>query len=90
MKTIATCIEECRECARLFRLGRDVEAALSMVEVFEGAQQLLILAPADAQQQWAQILMQMLDFQERQDWLGVADYMEYELTELLQNVPAGR
>ena len=88
MTAMAQCINECRECAGLFRLGRDVEAALSMVDVFEGAQQLLQSAPADVQQAWAQLLTQMLDRQERQDWLGVADSMEYELVELLQSVPA--
>jgi hypothetical protein len=88
MTAIKACIEECRQCAGLFRLGRDVEAALSMVDVFEGAQRVLVLAPADTQQVWAQILTHMLDCQELQDWLGLADYMEYELVELLQSVPA--
>lgn len=84
MTTIEQCVDECRQCAGLFRLGRDVEAALDMVEVFEGAQQLLMSAPAMVQQDWALILTQMLDCQERQDWLGLADWMEYELVELLQ------
>lgn len=88
MTAIETCTHECRQCAGLFRLGRDVEAALSMVDVFEGAQRVLVLAPADTQQVWAQILTHMLDCQELQDWLGLADYMEYELVELLQSVPA--
>ena len=88
MTAMEQCIGECRQCAGLFRLGRDVEAALIMVEVFEGAQQLLLSAPADVQQVWAQMLTQMLDCQERQDWLALADSMEYELIELLQSVPA--
>ncbi len=87
MTAMAQCISECRQCAGLFRLGRDVEAALNMVDVFEGAQQLLLAAPADARQLWAELLTQMLDCQERQDWLGLADSMEYELIELLQTVP---
>lgn len=84
MTTIEQCVDECRQCAGLFRLGRDVEAALDMVEVFEGAEQLLMSAPATVQQDWALILTQMLDCQERQDWLGLADWMEYELIEVLQ------
>ena len=84
MTTIEQCVDECRQCAGLFRLGRDVEAALDMVEVFEGAQQLLMSALATVQQDWALILTQMLDCQERQDWLGLADWMEYELIEVLQ------
>jgi hypothetical protein len=84
MTTIEHCVDECRQCAALFRLGRDVEAALDMVDVFEGAQQLLIARPAQIQQDWAYVLTHMLDCQERQDWLGLADWMEYELVELLQ------
>ncbi|KQT67043.1 MULTISPECIES: hypothetical protein [Pseudomonas] len=76
---------QCRQCAALFRLGRDVEAALTMVDVFEQAHQSLSSASVDIQQAWAQVLMQMLDCQERQDWLGLADYMEYELVELLES-----
>jgi hypothetical protein len=88
MSALRRCIEECRQCAGLFRLGRDVEAALTMVDVFEGAQRLLLAAPADIQQDWALVLGQMLDCQARQDWLGLADFIEYELIELLENVPA--
>ena len=84
MTTIEQCVDECRQCAGLFRLGRDVEAALTMVDVFEQAHQSLSSASVDIQQAWAQVLMQMLDCQERQDWLGLADWMEFELIEVLQ------
>ncbi|WP_192563987.1 hypothetical protein [Pseudomonas gozinkensis] len=77
-------VDECHQCAGLFRLGRDVEAALTMVDVFEGAQQSLLSADAQTQQIWAQLLTQMLECQERQDWLGLADFMEYELMQLLE------
>ncbi|MDD0967607.1 MULTISPECIES: hypothetical protein [Pseudomonas] len=79
---------ECHQCAGLFRLGRDVEAALIMVDVFEGAQQSLLSAGAQTQQAWAQLLTQMLECQERQDWLGLADFMEYELIQLLEEPSA--
>ncbi|WP_192560092.1 hypothetical protein [Pseudomonas allokribbensis] len=88
MSALQGCIDECRRCAGLFRLGRDVEAALDMVDVFEGAQQLLVSASPDIQQSWAHLLTQMLDCQERQDWLGLADFMEYELIRLLESSAA--
>ncbi|WP_367256336.1 hypothetical protein [Pseudomonas sp. stari2] len=84
MSALQGCVDECRRCAGLFRLGRDVEAALDMVDVFEDAQLLLVSAPPDIQQSWAQVLTQMLECQERQDWLGLADFMEYELIGLLE------
>jgi len=85
MTALQGCVDECRCCAGLFRLGRDVEAALDMVDVFEGAQQLLMSASPGIQHSWAQVLTQMLDCQERQDWLGLADYMECELIRLLES-----
>lgn len=85
MSALQGCVDECRRCAGLFRLGRDVEAALDMVDVFEGAQHFLVSASPDIQHSWAQVLTQMLDCQERQDWLGLADFMEYELIGLLEN-----
>ncbi|MED7668598.1 hypothetical protein GXB78_15455 [Pseudomonas moraviensis subsp. stanleyae] len=85
MSALSQCQDQCRQCAAMFRQGRDVEAALTMVDVFEQAQQCLAAASVDVQQIWARVLMQLLDCQERQDWLGLADYMEYELVELLED-----
>ncbi|MFW9081035.1 hypothetical protein ACOI9X_17435 [Pseudomonas sp. P2757] len=79
------CISACRECAGLFRLGRDVEAALTMVDVFDEAQRFFSLASEEVQQSWAQVLTHILACQERQDWLGLADFVEYELIELLDS-----
>jgi hypothetical protein len=88
MKPLVKGIDECRQCAGLFRLGRDVEAALIMVDLFDETQRLFAKAPQGAQQAWALMLRQMLDCQERQDWLGLADFMEYELVDLLDSLPA--
>ena len=80
------CISECRQCAGLFRLGRDVEAALTMVDMFDEAQRLLSPAPRRCSAVvGACVLTQMLACQERQDWLGLADFMEYELVDLLES-----
>lgn len=88
MTALQKWVKECRQCAGLFRLGRDVEAALIMVDVFEGAQQSMQSAGTQTQQTWAQLLTQMLECQERQDWLGLADFMEYELIQLLEDPSA--
>jgi hypothetical protein len=85
MNGLVNCISACRQCAGLFRLGRDVEAALNMVEVFDEAQRLLVSADQDVQLSWANVLTHMVACQERQDWLGLADFMEYELIELLES-----
>lgn len=84
MSRLAQWVIECRRCAGLFRLGRDIEAALIMVDVFDEAQDLFHQAPPAIEQQWAQLLTRMLACQEAQDWLGLADTMEYELIGLLE------
>ncbi|EJM10844.1 hypothetical protein PMI22_05592 [Pseudomonas sp. GM21] len=84
MSEFAQCVIDCRQCAGLFRLGRDVEAALNMVDIFEKSQALFSQTPQAIQQQWAQLLLSMFAAQEAQDWLGLADSMEYELIDLLE------
>ncbi|WP_455925006.1 hypothetical protein [Pseudomonas putida] len=75
-------------CAHLFRLGRDVEAALAMVELFGALMPLFDRTPAPLQQQWATVLGEMLTCQEGQNWLALADYLEYELLELMRQAQA--
>ncbi len=71
-------------CAHLFRLGRDVEAALVMVELFGALMPLFDRTPPALQQQWVAVLGEMLACQEGQNWLALADYLEYELLELMR------
>ncbi len=72
-----------RACAALFRLGRDVEAALQMVEVFDGLMKALQGCPPDVAQQCPVVLNALLQAQERQDWLGLADTLEVDLLQLV-------
>ncbi|PVZ41562.1 hypothetical protein [Pseudomonas sp. CC120222-01a] len=69
------------ECAALFRLGRDVEGALRMVELFD------VAMPHVEPQAGAAVLQAMLAAQQRQDWLSLADYLEYELRHLIEQAP---
>jgi hypothetical protein len=83
MSVIESCVLASTECAGLFRLGRSVEAALDMLDVFEVAASLFEQRPSSIKHQWTQLLMAMLACQQSQDWLGLADSMQYELVELL-------
>jgi len=83
MSTVPDLIQAACRCAGLFRLGRDVEAALDMVELFTELMPLFSKGPEATQQQWLLVLQQMLTCQEARNWLGLADYLEYELVELL-------
>ncbi|HEN8712256.1 TPA: hypothetical protein U8203_002271 [Pseudomonas putida] len=67
-----------RECAALLRLGRDVEAGLRMLELFDA------VVPRVDPRAGAVVMQAMLDAQQRQDWLALADYLEYELLHLIE------
>ncbi|CAI8933761.1 Chaperone modulatory protein CbpM [Pseudomonas sp. IT-P74] len=72
-----------RECAVLFRLGRDVEAEGVMIDLVTDIQPSFDKASQQSQQQWLQVLAQMLQCQETQNWLALADYLEYELVQVV-------
>jgi hypothetical protein len=80
-------MEDAEACAGLFRLGRDVEGALRMVDLFDQAALLFTRAPAEVQQQWHALVLAIFSRQQLQDWLGVADDLQYELVALITLLP---
>lgn len=78
-------VVDSEQCATLFRLGRDVEAGLAMIELIGAVQPSFDLLPQAVQQQWLLLLGRMLECQEAQNWLALADYLEYELIQLLRD-----
>lgn len=82
MTDTAVIIDNARHCARLFRLGRDIEAALQMVEVIDAAMPLFASGSLEEQAQSTEVLGAILACQQRQDWLGVADWLEVEFVAL--------
>ncbi|WP_434562994.1 hypothetical protein [Pseudomonas sp. R1-6] len=83
MTTLDEALIDARACARLFRLGRDVEAGLAMVTLIESAQPLVERMPGDVLSSWNALLALMLDDQQAQNWVSLADYLEYEWVQLL-------
>lgn len=81
-------IVEAQQCATLFRLGRDVEAGLRMTELVGAVHPTFDSNSTPVQQQWTFVLGQMLLCQESQNWLALADYLQYELVELLTDQPS--
>ena len=75
--------ETLRHCAGLFRLGRDVEAAMSMVELLDGLLAELGGAPEGLQLDTAVLLSAVFAAQQRQDWISLADSLEYDLVKLI-------
>ncbi|MBS4641737.1 MULTISPECIES: hypothetical protein [Aeromonas] len=72
--------QECMALAQRFRLGHNVESALALPGLIEGA---LTRLPVTRHPQVARIVTAMLACQEHHDWLGLADWLEGELVSLL-------
>ncbi|MGB5826850.1 MAG: hypothetical protein WBH22_10485 [Pseudomonas mandelii] len=85
MSGVQSLILDVGQCAALFRLGRDVEAGLAMIELIGAVQPSFDALSQDIQQQWVSLLGRMLECQEVQNWLALADYLEYELLWLLND-----
>ena len=77
-----------QQAAEQFRLSHDIEASLALVDIVETMAALCVHLTAQEQQRFAQLLKAILACQERQDWLGLADYLEYEVVHCL-STPAG-
>lgn len=69
--------------AHKFRMGLSVEAALELPALMKSLIPLLPTLPVAAQQRLPQIMSAMLACQQRMDWLGLADWIEFELFQLL-------
>lgn len=83
MNGLQKVIDEARDCAGLLRLGRDVEAGLALVALVETALPWIERVPDDVQSSWSLLLGLMFNDQQAQNWLSLADYLEYELADLL-------
>jgi hypothetical protein len=75
-------ITDALHCAHLFRLGRDIEAALKMVDLIDMTMPLFASRSKEDQAHLAHVMSEILQCQERQDWIGVADWLEVEFVEV--------
>jgi hypothetical protein len=69
--------------SNLFRLGREAEAAKQFhlcIDLLEPQ-----LATHKNRQSIISVIPQILAAQERNDWLSLADFLEYDLVEILCN-----
>ena len=88
--SVALWQKDANNLALKVRLGHNVEAGLMLVTYLEQLVAVYPKFPAEQQRQFQFILSAMLACQERQDWIGLADYLEYELQQLfteLNSVP---
>ena len=80
--SVALWQKDANNLALKVRLGHNVEAGLMLVTYLEQLVTVYPKFPVEQQRQFQSILSAMLACQERQDWIGLADYLEYELQQL--------
>jgi len=79
-------LETANKLALQIRLGFNVEVGLLLVGYVETLVNAYPQFPAEQQRQFQLILSAMLKCQENQDWIGLADYLEYELQQLITDL----
>jgi hypothetical protein len=72
-------------CARLFRLGRDIEGGMCLAEVCDGLVKILESSSPAITEQAPRVLSALFSAQQRQDWLGLADTLDVELLQMLKH-----
>ncbi|WP_198919921.1 hypothetical protein [Pseudomonas chlororaphis] len=86
MSEIEGLIARLQQCAQGFRLGRDVEAAMTMVQLMGAIQPVIDSASQEQRQDWGALLGLMFECQQEQNWLALADYLQYECVEVLRSL----
>ncbi len=71
--------------AHQFRLGLNMSACLRLPDVLLGLMPVVGSLSDTHGQKYEWIVGQILNCQMQHDWLGLADYLEYDLVELLAN-----
>ena len=85
MKTI-TMIENMRRYASFFRLGRPLEVTDDFITSLGEIMPYVIGKGGDTLPSVTKILSGLMTCQESEDWLGLADCIEYELIDFLENI----
>lgn len=75
--------QQAQTLAKQFRLGLSASAALELPVFLSGVAAELGGNVSPRAVAFGQLLGDMLACQEAQDWLGLADYLEYELVDWL-------
>ncbi len=78
--------ERSQQTAAQFQLCHDIEGVLALVGLVEAMVDLSARFTPAEQVELARLVKAILACQERQDWLGLADYLAWEWSALLTSV----
>ncbi|MDX3775245.1 hypothetical protein QE250_14085 [Chromatiaceae bacterium AAb-1] len=82
--TLQQCQQQAAEIATDLRIGYNVKAQRVLPTLIEQLIQCFPRQDLNLIQRLRLIVQGVRECQEQHDWLGLADYLEYELQELLQ------
>lgn len=85
MSTVSALQQAAQDIARRLQLCQDIEAGLMLVTLMESAVAWATTQPTVVQQGLARQMQALLQCQERQDWLGLADWLAWEWCEWLED-----
>ncbi|WP_115719223.1 hypothetical protein [Gallaecimonas mangrovi] len=83
MTELSAYAARCRQHAQLFRLGLSTQAAMDLVDTLTSVVEHFPVEDEAKIHRLNTLVARMLQCQEHQDWVGLADYLEYELQDLL-------
>jgi hypothetical protein len=81
---VAELKEEAGRIACLFRIGQEVVAQQDAVVLAERLMGFASVERVAQMPAWVEWIGWVMSCQQSQDWLGLADYLDYELVDLLE------
>ena len=79
-------IEQLANYAAFFRCGRSLEVNQELANYLSEILAQIVINDGDRLLALQEIVSAILRCQEAEDWLGLADYLEYELPDFLQSL----
>ncbi|MFC4656915.1 MULTISPECIES: hypothetical protein [Rheinheimera] len=76
-------LNACNDIAANFRIGHNIQAQQALPALVEALIQSVEGQDAEKTLHLLQLVKSIRECQERHDWLGLADYLQFELAELL-------
>ncbi len=72
------------DLAHQFRMGLNLQASLALPDILQSIYEQMPFLSSEVQVAFDRIVGLVLQAQQAHDWLGLADYLEYDMTELFQ------
>lgn len=79
-------LNQLKEYAVFYRLGRPIKVSENLISLLEKIHSLICSHSLQEQMEMKDLSLCILRCQENEDWLGLADYVEYDLYYYLNRI----